>query len=367
VAERLQGALLGLWLGDLLGSALAGKTFPPVPEFPTLYTKPQALGPPRPYSREPSLALGFAACAAYAFLNSRQFHLGNLLGAYRQHAAFLLYAGKLAPLSPPEEEGPALPSLEPALARALEAFPRFHSPEAFLEQSLRGPATSPVLDGVLLRSVPAACFFYEDSLARVQAVAKEALATQTGPLGALAGIALAALVAQCILSAHAYAPAAELLEAMQRDMAQAAPLLAHMGLNPAAIGQALSLLDEDMAYAQKDSPNLYAPALNLRLHAGQLRVSFRLALWELFHAPEASAGGGPACIIEDAVHRGGSPPTQGALVAALCGARWGKGCLPAPPGLSPPSPLPPKPPQRHSCGDASFLVALGEAVVAKRP
>ena len=376
VAERLRGALLGLWLGDLMGHAMRGRNFPHLPEFPALYAKPQETGPPRAHPRDNSLALGFAACVAHCLLQERQFQVGSLLKTYRRHAAFLQNAGKLAPLSPPEtaptptppppspplENEPPLPSLEPALAKTLETFPLFHSPQGFLEVHLRNAVAPPVFDGVLLRSVPVACFFYADAPARIGSVMEEALATQTGPLGALASVALAALLSESILSPQAYAPTLGLLEAIQRDMAQAAPALMHRGLSPAVIQQALAQVNAEVEYAQRSSPNLYAPALNFRLHAGQLRLSFRLALWELFHAPEPSASDGPGRAIEDVVCRGGSPASQGALTAALCGARWGRGCLPNP-GLEPLLPLPPRG-APLSCGDASFLGSLAEALVA---
>jgi len=365
VAERIRGALLGLWLGDVLGFAMQGRNFPNVPEFPALFSKPPESAPARPPSRAHSLSLGFASCAAHCFLNGRQFHLGNLLNAYRRHAAFLQNAGKLAASSPPEETPPGKePSIEPALAWTLEHFPRFHSPHAFLECHVRNPAPSPILDGVLLRALPAACFFYAQPSERMQAVTEEALATQTGPLGALASVAWAAAVSQCILSPDTYASNAKLLEVMQRDVADVAPTLIPMGINPASIQQALSLLKEDMECAQKTTPNLYGPTLNLRQHGGQLRLSFRLALWELLHAPEAEAASAAARLVEDVIRRGGSPASQGALVASLCGARWGKACLPNP-GLEPFAPLPPQAWQPSSPGDASFLKTLAETMASK--
>lgn len=344
VAERLHGALLGLWLGNVMGMAMAGRSFPLLPAFPKLYEKPPAVGPPKPHPRGHGPALGFAACGAGCLLQAKQFQLGTLFKAYGQYAAFLQKHPQASQLPP-----------EAALARALEAFPRFFSAEAFLQHSVRAPVASPVMDGVLLRSLPAACFFYADSVARVQAVTEEAAASQTGALGAMACVALAALVSEAVLSPGEGAPLAKLLEAMHRDMAQAAPRLADMGLRPAAVQQALALLEEDMAFAPKECPNLYSPALNLRQHGGQLRPTFRLALWALWHAPSSN----PGCVIEDVVRRGGSPASQGALLAALCGARWGKGCLPNP-GLEPLAPLVAKPPP--PCGDASLLVALAQVV-----
>jgi len=371
VAERLRGALLGLWLGDLMGCATQGQCFRPPPEFPGLYAKPEAPPPGRPHPRGHSPGLGFAACAAYCLLKERTFELHSLLQAYLRYFAFLQLRGTLAPLSlqgeeepppPAPEEGGAPAPLEPALAFTLKSFPRFRSAQAFLGQHLRSLPALPVLDGVLLRSLPVACFFYAQEAARVEAVAQVALATGTGALGALSCIALGGLLSACILSEHSFAPDAALLEAMQQHMQQAAPRLVGMGLHPEAVHKALCLLEEDVEYAQKACPNLYGPGLSLRQHAGQLRPSFRLALWELLHAPGPLAPPPSACVIEDVVRRGGSPPSQGALVAALYGARWGKRALPNP-GLEPLAPVPSPPPL--SCGEASFLTSLAETLAAR--
>jgi hypothetical protein len=366
-----------------MGCAVAGKYFP-VSMFPTLFGKTQDLPPPRRHPREHSLALGFACCNAYSLFHARQFHLPSLLQAYKRHASLLIHAGKLAPFSssaennasfhpphnaPPQEntEEPPLPSLEPAFAWTLKHFSHVHSTYAFLEQNVRLPAPLPVLDGVLVRSLPPACFFYADAPARLEAIAEEALVTRTGALGALAAVALAALVANAISSPHAVAPAADLLGAMQRDMADVAPVLAKKGLRPAAVLEALSTINEEITCAQKDDPGLYAPAPNLHLHAGQLRTTFRLVLWELLHAPEPSDSEGPERAIQDVIRRGGSPASQGALVTALCGARWGKNLLPNP-GLEPfaplPPPFPPLPPHLQLVGP-SWLEALAKEIASR--
>ena len=375
VAERIRGALFGLCLGDSMGMAMVGRHFQ-LPEFPVLYAPPEEALPPPPLPLKNSFALAFAACAAYCLLNTRQFHLGSLLNAYRRHAALLQNMGKLAPLAPyapharpllPEEmappQGSAAPpplSLEPGLAWALTHFLRLHSPSALLKQSVRTPPPPPVLDSVLLRSLPLACFFYANTPTRIRAVTEEALATRTGPLGALAAVAFSSLVAHSILSPKPHAAREELLEAMHRDMADAAPALAHIGIHPvSSIHEALSQLREDFLLAQEETPGLYGPMLSLRKHGGQLRVSFRLALWELFRA-EVSPGGA-AGAVEDVIRRGGSPASQGALLAALCGARWGRESLPSPTPLGVAG-LPPKKP--NSPGDVSFLKALAEAMAS---
>ena len=53
-----------------------------------------------------------------------------------------------------------------------------------------------------------------------------------------------------------------------------------------------------------------------------VRIAFRLAYWELCHAPSFEAG------LLDVVNRGGAADANGALTGALLGARFGERALP---------------------------------------
>src|SRR5262249_38705405 len=63
--------------------------------------------------------------------------------------------------------------------------------------------------------------------------------------------------------------------------------------------------------------------VHLHRHEGYVRVAFRLAFWELLHAPDLRAG------LIDAVNRGGDADTNGAIAGALLGARHGADGIPA--------------------------------------
>jgi hypothetical protein len=78
------------------------------------------------------------------------------------------------------------------------------------------------------------------------------------------------------------------------------------------------LLAEDLQAAQRSDPALDGPDLEIAGRmAGFVRVAFRLAFWELFHAPSFEAG------LIDVVNRGGDADTNGAIAGALLGARFG--------------------------------------------
>ena len=88
-----------------------------------------------------------------------------------------------------------------------------------------------------------------------------------------------------------------------------------------AIDQALDQLAEDLDLASDPDPMLYGD-VHLLESAGFVRVAFRLAFWELHHAE---------CFEDaliDVVNRGGDADTNGAIVGALLGARFGLDGIP---------------------------------------
>jgi len=67
---------------------------------------------------------------------------------------------------------------------------------------------------------------------------------------------------------------------------------------------------------------LYGPELHLHRPQHAVRVAFRLAFWELLHAPSAEAA------LLDVVHRGGDTEAHAAITGALVGAFHGEQALP---------------------------------------
>jgi len=82
----------------------------------------------------------------------------------------------------------------------------------------------------------------------------------------------------------------------------------------AEIDGAEAALRADLAAARDDDPDLYGDELHLHRAAGFVRVAFRLAYWELLHAPDYAAA------VIDAANRGGDADTNAAITGALWGA-----------------------------------------------
>ena len=89
------------------------------------------------------------------------------------------------------------------------------------------------------------------------------------------------------------------------------------------IDDALKNLKDDLTAAFGSDPHLYGPELHIHSMQGFVRVGFRLAFWELLHAPDYRSG------LLDAVNRGGDADTNGAIVGGLLGARYGEESIPA--------------------------------------
>src|SRR6185312_17217461 len=86
--------------------------------------------------------------------------------------------------------------------------------------------------------------------------------------------------------------------------------------------RACSDLAADLAAARRDDPDLYGD-LHLHGSAGFVRVAFRLAYWELWHAPSFEGA------LVDVVNRGGDADTNAAITGALLGACYGEGAIPS--------------------------------------
>jgi len=182
-------------------------------------------------------------------------------------------------------------------------------------------ARRPAGNGSLMRTAPIGVFFATDRDARVKASLEESLLTHADPRCALACVAFNAAIAAALTTSEP--TPGRLVEAAQSDLATAGAVLGR--LLPQALREvqdALGAIREDLLLSQKEDPQLYGPEIHLHHHQGFVRVAFRLAFWELFHAPTFEAA------VIDAVNRGGDADTNGAIVGALLGAVHGEGALP---------------------------------------
>jgi ADP-ribosylglycohydrolase len=83
------------------------------------------------------------------------------------------------------------------------------------------------------------------------------------------------------------------------------------------VKDAVAALSEDLDLAARPDPQL-----DVTGYEGFVRIAFRLAFWELLHAPDFRAG------VIDVANRGGDTDTNAAIAGALLGALHGEAGVP---------------------------------------
>jgi ADP-ribosylglycohydrolase len=179
-------------------------------------------------------------------------------------------------------------------------------------------------NGSLARTAPLGVFFHKDPQARVQASLEDSALTHFDPRCQLACAALNGSIAHA-LNAGEKLKAEDLITAAISGLSVASASLGRSaGDLVQEVSFATAFLKEDLMAAQWDDPLLYGPDNHLHLHRNQdhVRVAFRLAYWELLHAPTFEDG------LVDVINRGGDSDANGAVAGALLGAFHGEQAIP---------------------------------------
>ncbi len=305
--DRARGALMGLAVGDALGTTLEFKQLP-APAFPTLCDGPhrQVTGG-GPFSLKPGQVTDDTQMAT-ALANSlrllKRFDPEDVIARYREWLPHAFDVGN--------QTSSVLRAYAPAMGP-------FHAAKSYWDQSGRRPAAN----GSLMRTAPIAVFFAEDREARIKATLEDSRLTHADPRCGLSCVAFNGAIAAAVMSPHDATPPSLLAAALSELNVAGGQLGRMMPDAMREIQEAAKAVREDLELAQKPDPLLYGPEIHLHQHAGFVRVAFRLAFWELFHAPSFEAA------VIDAVNRGGDADTNGAIVGALLGAAHGEGAIPA--------------------------------------
>jgi ADP-ribosyl-[dinitrogen reductase] hydrolase len=297
---RARGALLGLAVGDALGTTLEF-------ERPTLPIPWRFLeGPHRditgggPFAVEPGQTTDdtqMAACLASSLAAHGRFVRDDVLRAYLAWEPHAFDIGNLT-------------------AAALSRGDDQRAARLAWETSGRESAGN----GSLMRTAPIGAILWNDVAARRDASLVDSALTHFDPRCQLACAAFNAAIARAIASPELPGSPWALHGAAELELHAAAELL--RGRHPdlvSTIDAAEDALADDLHLATLDDPCLWD-----LLHAAQgfVRVSFRLAFWYLLHAPSFEAA------LIDAANRGGDADTNAAITGALLGAFHGVHSIP---------------------------------------
>lgn len=177
-------------------------------------------------------------------------------------------------------------------------------------------------NGALARSVVLAVALSHDETARRDAVLADTALTHFDFRCQLSALALSGSLAEAFALDDREPTAESMANAAEREINTVSAIVGRRHPDfVRELTEAVEAVREDLALARAEDPRLYGPEFHMLHHKDSVRVTFRLAYWELFHASSAEAG------LLDVVHRGGDTETNGAITGALLGARYGEESL----------------------------------------
>ena len=301
---RARGALLGLAIGDALGTTnefkrLAAPPFPKLADGPVI--EPIGGGPFRVKPGQVTDDTQMATCLAASLRGCDGFSAEDALGRYRAWQKHAFDIGN--------QTASALSSGLPA---------DLCGKNVWLESG-----RSAAGNGSLMRTAPIGVFYSGNPAERTRASLEDSALTHFDPRCQLACAAFNGAIAFCLNAKTPPKPEA-VLAATQSALTLAAATLAKGAREYIReVQDAAEVLKLDLSFAKKEDPEVYGPELKLFEMQGFVRVAFRLAFWELCHAPTLEAG------LVDIANRGGDADTNAAITGALLGAFHGEEAIPA--------------------------------------
>lgn len=306
--DRAEGALLGLAVGDALGTTDEFRRIEQ-PDYPTLATGPAtSIIGEGPFGLAPGQVTDdtqLAICIARSFTERGGFDPADIA---KKYVAWSKHAFDIG-------------------SQTLGAIDRLEDGHSFMSAGLsvwRDRDRRPAGNGSLMRTAPVAVALADRPLLEVvEAVVVESMITHADPRCVLA---CAAFDAAIFVALHD-APVDDMLQTA-REAAQIAcnAILRPKWMDPTdreCLERALDEILSDLEVARADRPDVYRPGMHLHDTAGFVRVAFRLAFWHCVHTPSWHDA------VVDVASRGGDADTNAAIVGALLGARDGASAIPA--------------------------------------
>jgi len=300
-----RGTLLGLAVGDAFGTTLEFEVRE-APPFPTLATGPHTdiIGG-GPFNVAPGQVTDDTQMASCLALSLKEHGRFNAPDVAQRYVAWVPHAFDIGNLTHA--------SLS-MLARGVSLGDAAR--RAWIQSERRTSG-----NGSLMRTAPIGVALAQNPESRRLAALADSAITHFDPRCRLACAVFDAAIAR---AASGPVEPSVMLDAAREELEEATRTLINLtptdGLD---VERARVALASDLDFATREDPDLYGPDLHLHRHQGFVRVAFRLAFWELLHAPTFEAA------LVDAVNRGGDADTNGAITGALVGARLGEEAIPA--------------------------------------
>lgn len=303
--DHALGTLLGLAVGDALGTTLEFQRLPPAPFVP-LVTGPHRHvsggGPFNVAAGQVTDDTQMATTLATSLMEHGAFRVDALAASYVLWARHAFDIGNQT-------------------SAALSHIATGGNPESVGREVWVNSGKQAAGNGSLMRTAPIALFFASDDASRTTVSRLESAITHYDPRCQLACAAFNAAIA---IALRGHPVVSAMLAAADSALSDAhAQAIAAEPRDVAETDAALTALRADLAAAKADDPDLYGAEVHLGKMAGFVRVAFRLAFWHLVHTDSYEAA------LIDTVNRGGDADTNGAIVGALLGARFGADSIPS--------------------------------------
>ncbi len=307
VVARGRGALLGLACGDALGATHEGRRYQ-APMFPDLcggvYTEIVGKGP---FNVKPGQVTDETQLATALAMGLKERKRYDLIETAKDYARWMPHAFDVDP------------ETKAALSLLVDGRTGEHSGRRYWMDSRPRPASNNSLG----RAAPIGVFFYKDQPRRIEASTLDSAITHFDPRCQLGCVIVNAVIAACLYTPNEKATHDDMLKQIEADLSIAAANLGRQ--HPDVIVQitdSAEWLREDIRMARESDPLLYGPDIHLHVHEKGVRTALRLALWELFHAPDFEQA------LIDVVNRGGDADTNAAITGAMYGAWVGEAGIP---------------------------------------
>ena len=311
--DRARGALLGLAVGDALGTTLEFAHMDQ-PAYPALASGPATdIVGKGPFDLQPGMITDdtqMAVCLARTLARHGRVdaaELGKRYVTWTEHA-FDIGNQTRAALALVERGTPPL----------LAGFDVW-----------RAGQRRPAGNGSLMRSAPIGVALRGEAL--LDAAIADSMITHADPRCILACIAFDAAIAALVDDGNAdpVAVARAALDTGARRLRETWEAIEIVGAGPladaddlACIETAAAALAGDLAAATTSDPEIYGSELHVDRTAGFVRLAFRLAFWHAAHTRSWRDA------LVDVASRGGDADTNAAIAGALLGARDGAEAIP---------------------------------------
>lgn len=309
--DRARGALLGLAVGDALGTTLEFSR-PNVPPFPAKMKGPHSTitgaGPFRLAKGQVTDDTQMAAALAISLAQARGYKPDKVQKLYQLWSTRAFDIG-----------GQTSGSLRESMRdTSISLVENPYAGYRYWKTTGRRAAGN----GSLMRTAPLGVYYAQEPEGRTMATLQDSFLTHADPRCLLACVSFNWAVARGV---NGGSRSAMFQAAAQGLDAGVFPLHPERSdyFSLQELNAAVEALEEDLEAAQQPDPGLLTGDVSIHGSAGFVRTAYRYAFWALHHAETFEEA------LIDVVNRGGDADTNGAIAGALLGAFFGSKDIPA--------------------------------------